>query len=87
MQSDPLDPRYRLDLKKKESYYYTEFDSVAMCTVETGCNVNKTSEKETSALKDFYNDFGGKTWRFNYNWLEGDPCLNHWYGVFCNYNA
>ena len=43
-----------------------------------------TTSAERKALEAFYADFKGISWRFNYNWLEGDPCLNHWYGVYCN---
>ena len=26
----------------------------------------------------------GDEWRFNDNWLYGDPCVNQWFGVGCN---
>lgn len=43
LESDPLDPRFMIDFSKVHSYYYTTFDSIAICTVEKGCNVNNTS--------------------------------------------
>jgi hypothetical protein len=39
---------------------------------------------EREALVDFYNSTQGDWWRISTNWLVGDPCQNHWYGVTCN---
>ena len=51
---------------------------------EVGCVERKTSDIEYVALILFYEAFIGDNWRFNDNWLEGDPCINQWYGVGCN---
>ena len=40
--------------------------------------------QEQEALINFYNDFNGPNWRIADNWLDGDPCINQWYGVQCN---
>lgn len=47
----------------------------------------ETSKEERNALMDFYRSFNGPSWRLNDNWGEGDPCLNHWFGVMCNVKA
>ena len=31
----------------------------------------------------FYHATGGEYWEDNSNWLDGDPCINHWHGVKC----
>ena len=36
---------------------------------------------ETEALEEFYTKTEGDGWTNRDNWLEGDPCLNQWYGV------
>ena len=54
---------------------------------EVGCVSLTTSEDEMNALLDFYVDLDGPNWRIQDNWLEGDPCLNHWFGVICNVKA
>ena len=84
MKSDPLDQKFNINYEKIHSYYHKAFETFEHCNIETGCNVNMTSPAERKALETFYADFKGNNWRFNYNWLEGDPCLNHWYGVYCN---
>jgi len=84
LESDPLDQKYLVDFKKIPSFFYTNFDAESPCSVETGCPIKGTSQEETNALREFYRGMTGELWRFNYNWLEGDPCTNHWFGVFCN---
>lgn len=84
MNTDPLDLKFTIDFKKVPSYFYTEFDAESPCSVETGCPVSPTSLLEVAALTDFFKSMNGKNWRFNYNWLVGDPCTNHWFGVYCN---
>ena len=84
MESDPLDEKYFINFEKVHSFYYTTYDDWAMCTMLSGCNERTTSEAEYNALVDFYDGFRGASWRINDNWLEGDPCLNQWYGVQCN---
>ena len=39
---------------------------------------------EKQALVDLYHSTNGDGWFNSSGWLEGDPCLNHWYGVACN---
>jgi hypothetical protein len=38
---------------------------------------------EQDALMDLYNSTNGENWKNNYNWGNGDACLNSWYGVHC----
>lgn len=47
-------------------------------------NGRQTTTSEKSALLQFYNSLNGQIWKDNRNWLNGDPCLNNWYGVTCN---
>lgn len=35
------------------------------------------------ALRDLYASTGGDQWLRHDNWLEGEPCVNSWYGVTC----
>ena len=37
-----------------------------------------------SALLDLYLATDGFEWTRNVNWLDGDPCHNHWEGVTCD---
>ena len=67
------------------SYYQDTWDVWGRCFVELGCGQTNTSPAELEALKDFYTSTGGPSWRFQYNWNEGDPCQNNWFGVQCNY--
>ena len=48
-----------------------------------GCTV-PTSDLERQALVDFFHATQGNWWRIKENWLEGDPCIDHWYGITCN---
>lgn len=61
---------------------YHEFYEWSTCDMY-GCTMNCT-EGERQALVDFFNATQGSWWRINENWGEGDPCLNHWYGIICN---
>ena len=49
-----------------------------------GKEERESSNSEIQALKDFYFNLNGDLWTLNDNWNKGDPCLNHWIGVFCN---
>lgn len=42
--------------------------------------------EEREVLVEFFGDTGGhhKSWRSTDNWLVGDPCWDHWYGVTCD---
>ena len=44
----------------------------------------ETSNQELESLKLFYKQTNGPFWLNNFNWLEGDPCLNNWFGIKCN---
>ena len=46
----------------------------------------QVSEIERNALLDLYNSTNGEQWDYSNAWLTGDPCLNGWYGVYCNAN-
>jgi hypothetical protein len=39
---------------------------------------------ERQALVDLFTATNGKDWKIKTNWLTGDPCDNHWYGIFCH---
>jgi hypothetical protein len=39
-----------------------------------------------SALVDLYSATNGPAWSKNSNWLNGDPCVNRWFGVSSNSN-
>jgi len=43
-------------------------------------------QEELSILREFWGTTGGSNakWRSTDNWLEGDPCWDHWYGVTCD---
>ncbi|KAM9958212.1 hypothetical protein ACTFIW_001072 [Dictyostelium discoideum] len=39
---------------------------------------------EKIILEKLYSDWNGKDWDDNTNWLNGDPCMDQWYGIECN---
>lgn len=45
---------------------------------------SQVPDYERQALVSFYGATNGTNWIDNGNWLEGDPCIDSWYGVFCN---
>ncbi len=38
---------------------------------------------ERQALVDLFKATKGLQWHRRDNWLQGDPCLNNWYGIKC----
>lgn len=46
--------------------------------------VSGVSLEQRDALVTLYEATGGENWKSNENWLNGDPCLNSWYGIRCN---
>jgi hypothetical protein len=84
MTSEDLNPIFFVEFEKLKSFYYKDWSEYAQCTLEFGCNQKATSASEYYALVQFANAFQYKSWRTNKNWLDGDPCLNYWYGVGCN---
>lgn len=40
--------------------------------------------QERAALLDLYETCTGHLWVHQHNWLNGDPCEQAWYGVFCD---
>ena len=84
MASDQLNESYFINFAKIHSFHYTNYDDWARCMADVGCVEIKTTVSEHSALIDFYNSFDGSRWRIRDNWLDGDPCVNQWYGVQCN---
>ena len=38
----------------------------------------------SAALVDIYFATNGQQWLNNANWMDGDPCLNSWFGVTCH---
>jgi hypothetical protein len=62
--------------------HFESISSLTQCDGE-GCGI-ETSIGEKTALEEFYTATDGPNWRFNSNWLTGDPCINLWYGVMWN---
>ena len=73
-----------LEHDRVHAFLYTEYVGWARCMAEVGCVEKQTSTEELIALLMFYDSFSGSQWRINDNWLDGDPCLNQWYGIGCN---
>ena len=48
-----------------------------------GCDAAVPKE-EAVALFELYGSTNGSDWKNSTNWLQGDPCDNDWYGVFCD---
>ncbi len=42
-------------------------------------------QTEKDILITLYNNLDGDNWSSKYNWLDGDPCVNNWRGVICEY--
>lgn len=38
-------------------------------------------------LTKIYTSTNGANWNNKGGWLNGDPCVDHWYGVTCDVNA
>ena len=74
--SDPLDEKFMIEHERIHSFLYTEWKGWGRCMAEVGCVERHTSALEKEALVAFYNTTNGNEWRFNDNWLEGDPCVN-----------
>jgi hypothetical protein len=47
---------------------------------------SQTPPEQVQALEDIYTNMNGEYWHKQENWLIGDPCENHWYGVNCDNN-
>ena len=56
----------------------TTFLLLVLSVTFGGCEV---SESERQALVDLYLATNGDDWKKNENWLSGDPCDSHWYGI------
>ena len=39
---------------------------------------------ERAALVEFFDATTGSKWRNGSSWLQGDPCDDRWFGIFCN---
>ena len=39
---------------------------------------------ERQALVELFESTGGSRWTNRTGWLTGDPCVNRWFGIFCN---
>ena len=48
---------------------------------EVECNLPSS---QTTALRNSYHSTNGPKWFDNRGWLDGDPCLTGWVGVYCN---
>ena len=40
---------------------------------------------QVDSLTDLFYATNGYQWDNSTNWLNGDPCYNLWFGVYCNY--
>jgi hypothetical protein len=49
-----------------------------------GITLAAVPSAERDALVTLYNSTNGASWSTNTNWLNGDPCINAWYGVSCD---
>ena len=47
-------------------------------------SLTATNPDDVKALKAFYNATNGDYWSWNTGWLNGDPCQDLWYGLYCN---
>ena len=74
--SDLRDEQFLLEYDRVHSFLYSEYVGWARCMAEVGCVEREVTELELIALESFYEDFAGDLWRFNDNWLVGDPCTN-----------
>ncbi|KAF2077258.1 hypothetical protein CYY_001447 [Polysphondylium violaceum] len=79
------DPFYRESIKRKEilesfqrSFSQRKPLSIDELTASTGLD-----SQEKIILESLYQQWDGKDWSNNTNWLQGDPCLNQWHGVTC----
>ena len=52
--------------------------------VTAGATLAAVPTAERDALVALYHDTNGDAWIINTNWLVGDPCENHWFGVYCD---
>ncbi len=54
-----------------------------VCTLPHAVQATLASA-ERSTLVDLYDSTNGPYWKYNQNWLSGDPCSNQWSGVTCD---
>ena len=47
------------------------------------CGGTCVPQADRDSLVNLYNSLGGIDWVLQDNWLVGDPCSNHWYGLSC----
>lgn len=74
-----IEDECQINLWKNNHNSYNKYNSNLILN-----NPRKTSDEELEALKLFYKESNGVFWINNNNWLIGDPCINKWYGVYCN---
>ncbi|CDW71879.1 leucine-rich repeat-containing protein [Stylonychia lemnae] len=79
--SDPDEQKNYIIFEPKKSQY-SQYADLATCDM-SGC-ADQTTDSEKQSLITFYHKMNGDFWRYNENWLVGDPCQNLWYGVICN---
>lgn len=82
--------------KRKSVSFETACSYIHEPDLPLGCQYNASKSpawmyndrrmEERDVLLDIWRSTGGirKTWRSFDNWLEGDPCWDHWYGVTCD---
>ena len=80
-ETNPLDEQFFINLEKVNAFYTESFDKWTTCKTDVGCVATKTSLNEHAALLNLYTNTIGTNWVNNDNWTEGDPCLNHWFGI------
>ena len=54
---------------------------VLLCLVGLSLSV---SQEVIDTLTEFYDSTNGGSWTNNGGWLNGDPCVNSWYGITCD---
>ena len=65
-------------------HFLEESRRVGVRTQRDSSNAVETSDVERQALVDLYYSTNGEGWTESENWLDGDPCVNQWYGVTCD---
>lgn len=46
--------------------------------------IGQVPQKERDALVSLYQSTDGDNWFNRYGWLNGDPCIDEWHGIYCS---
>jgi Leucine-rich repeat (LRR) protein len=76
----------KISTKKEESNYdnSNNNNNNSNNKIVTVHDIEILRASERLALIEIYTETQGEKWRDNAKWLNGDPCVNNWYGVTCN---